>query len=291
MSLKTCIGKARDRCAHIPVIGGILKPKETVAVVRLSGVIADTSMRKNGISFVKTERMIKNAFAVYNVKAVALVINSPGGSPAQSELIANHIRAEADKHDVPVYAFVEDVAASGGYWLACAADKIYAAETSITGSIGVISASFGFSELIDQYGIERRIHTSGKDKGFLDPFLKEKASDVKRLKTLQSDLHQSFINWVTSRRGKKIKGDDKDVFEGAFWTSQTALDLGIIDGIGTVHDICRDTFGDNVKFVDFAPDRGLIASLVGSESKMTETLPEQILNLIESRSLWARFGL
>jgi ClpP class serine protease len=206
-------------------------------------------------------------------------------------LIAHHIRALAKKHKIPVYAFVEDVAASGGYWLACAADKIYAAETAITGSIGVISASFGFQDFIDKYGIERRIVTSGKDKSFLDPFVSSKPADVKRLKAIQGELHQSFIDWVKQRRGKRLKGDDKTLFEGAFWTSKIARDLGIIDGIADMRTHCKSEFGDDVKFIPFAPNTGLLSTLMGGDSSMQTSLPEDILSLVETRSLWARFGL
>lgn len=293
MSFKKSVRCIRRSAQNIPVIGSFFIPRDKIAVIRFSGVIANSSMRKNGISFSKYYPLIKQAFDIQNVKAVALVINSPGGSPAQSELIAECIRSHAEKSDqaIPVYAFVEDVAASGGYWLACAADKIYAAETSITGSIGVISASFGFQDLIDRYGIERRIHTSGKDKGFLDPFVKEKPSDVKRLKSIQSELHQSFIDLVKTRRGKRLKGDDKDLFEGAFWTSDTARNLGIIDGIGTLRYICEMEHGEDIKFVELKPDRGLIGSLLSSEARLKPSLPDQILSLVEDRTLWARFGL
>lgn len=278
------LGKALQQ---IPVIGLIFTPKPKIAVLRLSGVITDTSSRKATISYAKYEKIIEDAFETPKLEAVALVINSPGGSPAQSELVANHIRSLAEKHEKPIYAFVEDVAASGGYWIACAADKIYTAQTSIVGSIGVISASFGMQDLIEKYGIERRVHTSGKDKSFLDPFTPEKQADVKRLKSIQADLHKLFIDWVKSRRGKALTADDKDVFEGQFWTAAKAKSHGIIDGTGTMKTVCREKHGDDIKFIEFGPKKSWISSLFSSDL----SLSRDALSTIEERSIWARYGL
>ncbi|MCB1651963.1 MAG: S49 family peptidase [Alphaproteobacteria bacterium] len=289
MSVKNKVCETCDAFSSLPLIGGLLKPKEKVAVIRLSGVIADSSVKRGGISHARYEKTIEQAFETYNLKAVALVINSPGGSPAQSALVAGQIRALAEDKDVPVYAFVEDVAASGGYWLACAADEIYATDVSIIGSIGVISSSFGFKELIGRYGIERRVHTSGKDKSFLDPFEDEKPGDVKRLKALQSALHARFIDWVKTRRGEKLTGSDKALFEGEFWESGAALELGLIDGIGEMKALMKETFGDEVKFVDFGPERALISSLVGADAKAN--IANDLAETLETRALWARFGL
>ncbi len=290
MAIKKNIDKTCDYLGVLPFVGGLFKAKPKIAVIRLSGVIADAGLRKQGISYARCEKIIEAAFDVYNLKAVAVVINSPGGSPAQSELIANLIRREAEDKEIPVYAFVEDVAASGGYWLACAADKIFAAETSITGSIGVISASFGFQKLMDQYGVERRIHTSGKDKSFLDPFIEEKPADVKKLKELQGKLHESFKDWVRERRAGKLKGDEKDLFEGAFWVSEQALEFGIIDAVGDVKSVCREEFGEDIKFTEFSPDKGLISGLIGAKL-VKSSIPEDILSLVEDQSLWKKFGL
>ena len=223
----------------LPIIGGILKPKPRVAVIRLSGVISDGGAGRSTISHHRFEKAIAGAFEEYDLKAVLLVINSPGGSPAQSALVGDQIRRLADDNDVPVYAFVEDVAASGGYWLACAADEIYANETSIVGSIGVISSGFGMKELIEKYGVERRVHTSGKNKSFLDPFADEKPADVKRLKDIQWDLHETFIGWVKERRGDKLKGKDADLFDGRFWTGKQAMELGLIDGFKRIETFCQ----------------------------------------------------
>ena len=196
MSVKTKVCEICDTLGNLPLIGGLLKPKPRVSVIRLSGVIADSGPGRGGISHHRYEKSIFYAFEEFDLQAVLLVINSPGGSPAQSSLIGDQIRRLSEEKEVPVYAFVEDVAASGGYWLACAADEIYANETSIVGSIGVISASFGFKDVIEKYGIERRVHTSGKNKSFMDPFKDEKPADVKRLKGIQWELHETFIGWV-----------------------------------------------------------------------------------------------
>ncbi len=289
--MKKLFRKIGKILAEIPVIGEAFKPKPKIAVLRLSGVITDTSSRKATISFNRYESLIEDAFEVTNLQALALVINSPGGSPAQSELVGKHIRALAAKHEKPVYAFIEDVAASGGYWLACAADEIYAADTSIVGSIGVISSSFGMHDLIERHGIERRVHTSGKDKSFLDPFLPEQQTDVKRLKKIQSDLHKLFIDWVKSRRGKVLTAADKDVFEGQFWTAQQAIEYGIIDDTGTLKPICSDKFGDDIKFVEFGPEKGWISSLISGKFINQFSLSRDALETIEERSIWARYGL
>ncbi len=289
MSIKTKICATCDAISGFPVIGGLLKPKPKVAVIRMSGVIADSGMRKGGISHHRYEKIIEDAFDVYDLQAVAIVINSPGGSPAQSALIGDHIRRLADEKDVPVYAFVEDVAASGGYWLACAADEIYANETSIVGSIGVISAGFGFKDLIEKHGVERRVHTSGKNKSFMDPFIEERPADVKRLKELQAELHESFIDWVKDRRAEKLKGKDADLFEGQFWTAKTALGMGVIDGFGEAKSFAREKFGEEIKFAEFGPEKKLVASLFGTDMKAS--IAEDAIETLETKAVWARYGL
>jgi signal peptide peptidase SppA len=292
MKLKKIIKKIRVKLNDAPVIGNLLNPRPAVAVVRMSGIIMDGSgSRKPTISYKSYASMLEDAFDAFNLKAVALVINSPGGSPAQSELIGRHIRALSAEKKIPVIAFVEDVAASGGYWLACAADEIYTAQTSIVGSIGVISASFGLKDLIERYGVERRIYTSGKDKSFLDPFVEEKPGDVKRLKGLQKDLHQSFIDWVKARRGDKLKGDDKTLFEGGFWLAEQAQELGLIDGLGSVDAQMKERFGENVKLIPFGPDKGLLSALMGGEAKLPSLGADDILDSIETRAIWGRYGL
>ncbi len=289
MCLKKAICKVCSAGANLPIIGGLLKPKSRVSIIRLSGVIADSDTKRRGtLSFHRLAESISDAFDEFDLKAVCLVINSPGGSPAQSALIGDHIRNLAIEKNVPVYAFVEDIAASGGYWLACAADEIYTNETSIVGSIGVISASFGLQDLIARYGVERRVYTSGKDKGFLDPFMEEKPADVKRLKALQKELHISFIDWVKLRRRDKIKAKDSEVFEGQFWSGKTALDMGMIDGFGEARHFCKEKFGDQIKFKEFSPDRGLLSSLISATVK--PTFAQDALETIESKSIWTRYG-
>ena len=292
MGIKNNISKFCEGFIDIPVIGGIFKTKPKIAVVRLSGVIADSNVKRAGISYAKYEKILEEAFELHKLQGVALVINSPGGSPAQSALVGNHIRTLAEKHDVPVYAFVEDVAASGGYWLACAADKIYALDVSVVGSIGVISASFGFEELIAKHGVTRRVYTAGKEKSMLDPFLPEDETDIKKLKKLQKNLHTSFKSWVMERRGDLLEGKDSQYFEGQIWTGNDAVENGIIDALGDMKSICRDTFGEDVKFIEFAAEKKLLPSLLGANAKLQGTsLPRDIANVLEDRALWARYGL
>ena len=289
MTIKTSICKACDTISKIPVIGGIFKPKPKVSVIRFSGVIADAGMKRGGISHQKFRPFIEAAFDEFDLKAVLLVINSPGGSPAQSQLIGDHIRRLAEDKEVPVYAFIEDVAASGGYWLACAADEIYGVESSIAGSIGVISAGFGFKDLIERYGVERRVYTAGKDKSFLDPFVDEKPADVKRLKALQSDLHEVFKDWVRERRGERLTGPDKDIFEGQFWTASAAQELGIIDGLAEARSFAKEKFGDEIKFAEFGPEKKLVQSLLGADVKTN--MAEDLAEALETKAAWGRFGI
>lgn len=287
MCIKKFIGRTCDKMADVPLIGPLVKPKPKIAVIRLAGVIADGTMRRQTINHHKYQKTVEQAFELYNLQAVAFSINSPGGSPAQSALIGNQIRRLAEDKDIPVYAFIEDVAASGGYWLACAADEIYAQDVSIVGSIGVISASFGFQDLIDRHGVERRIHTSGKDKSFLDPFVTEKPGDVKRLKTIQADLHDSFITWVQDRRGSALQGEEKDLFEGQFWTGQIALEHGLIDGLGDLKTVCKEKHGEDIKFIDLTPERGFLSGLMGGDA----SLSEDALEALQKWAIWARYGL
>lgn len=278
----------------LPVVGPMLEPCEKVAVIRFAGVIADASISKKGISYHRYAKAIDKAFDKGGVKAVALVINSPGGSAAQTSLIAGHIRQRAEEKEIPVFAFVEDVAASGGYWLACAADEIYAQESSIVGSIGVISASFGFEDLIEKYGIHRRLYTSGDQKSFLDPFSPEKKEDIARLKAIQKEIHQAFIDWVTERRGDVLKASDKDVFDGSFWTAGPAQERGLINGLGDVRSVMRARFGDEVKFAEATPDKGLPVPVpfIGKlQAGMADGFSDELVDTLETRAVWARYGL
>ena len=241
--------------ADKPVLHKLFGQRKTVCLLRLSGVISESS-RLGGktISYHGYESAIEKAFSK-KADAVVLVINSPGGSPGQSALIADHIRRLAVREDRPVYAFVEDVAASGGYWLACAADEIYAKHVSIIGSVGVIAAGFGFQDFIARFGIERRVYTEGDEKGFLDPFQEENPKDIKRLKTIQKDIHEAFIDWVKQRRGDRLDGTDKSLFEGQFWTGHNAQDNGFIDGLSDVKEFVYNTYGDKTRVVDVTPGK------------------------------------
>jgi serine protease SohB len=253
-----------------------------VAVIRLTGPIASGS-RAGVLNDMAMAPAIEKAFAKGKPKAVALVINSPGGSPAQSSLIAARIRRLAEEKEVPVHAFVEDVAASGGYWLACAADHIWLDDSSIAGSIGVISASFGLHEFISRHGIERRVHTAGKDKSMLDPFRPERDEDIARLKGLQAQIHESFIAHVKTRRGDRL-AEDADIFTGEFWVGQRAVDLGLADGIAHLVPKMKELYGDKTRFAVHGPKRGLF-------QRFGASLTAEAMGQVEDRATWARYGL
>ncbi|MDG1532347.1 MAG: S49 family peptidase [Paracoccaceae bacterium] len=257
-----------------------MKSTPLVAVIRLSGVI---STGRGGLNDQTLAPMIERAFAKGKPKAVALVINSPGGSPVQSSLISARIRRLSEEKEIPVYAFVEDVAASGGYWLACAADQIFVDATSIIGSIGVISASFGFDKVMANYGVERRIHTAGKSKSFMDPFSPQKSADVKRIKSLQEPIHQAFINHVQTRRGTRLD-ENAEMFGGEIWVGQQALDVGIADGIAHVSPKMKELFGDKTRFRTYGPKKSAL-------SRFGLSLVDETLLGIEERNLRAGFGL
>ncbi len=231
--------------SYLPL--GLGKNKPVVAVFRLDGVIGKAGAMKSGLAISSLNQLIEKMFQIKNLDAICLCINSPGGSPVQSELIANRIINLAKINEVPVYSFVEDVAASGGYWLACIGEKIYASQSSIIGSIGVISSSFGFHEAIEKLGIERRVYTQGSNKSVLDPFKPAKESDIKIIHKLQKEIHQHFINTVKERRAGKLTQDDDILFSGEFWSGQIALDYGLIDGIDDLYSFIHKSYGDNVK--------------------------------------------
>ena len=274
----------------------------TVAVIRLHGAIGMGGIGRRGLSLAALEPVVKRAFS-RRVRAVCLLINSPGGSPVQSSQIAGLIRHYAQDKKIPVFAFTEDVAASGGYWLALAADEIYADPMSVVGSIGVISASFGFQDLLAKIGVERRVHTQGERKSLLDPFKPEDPEDVRRLKEIQGDIHQQFKNFVKQRRGARLVGGDATVFAGDIWTGERALALGLVDGLGDMRTIMRAKYGDNVRFVPverpagwlqrnfgrFVPGSGFLGH--GGDTSQVGAWAGDILAAIEERALWARFGL
>jgi signal peptide peptidase SppA len=265
-----------------------------VPVVRLSGAIGAAVPFRQGLAMSSVAPLLERAFSVPGAKAVALVINSPGGSAAQSHLIFKRVRALSEEKKLPVIAFVEDAAASGGYMIACAADEIYADPASIVGSIGVVSASFGFQELIARIGVERRVHTAGENKAMLDPFKPENPEDVARLKGLQRKIHEVFVDLVRSRRGEKLNDSYEDLFSGAFWVGAEALDLGLVDGLGDIRTILRQRFGEKVQFRMIEPARPpLLGRLLGRRSLTSGSLidPSEVVGALEERAAWARLGL
>ena len=268
-----------------------------VPVVRLSGVIGFSTPLKPGLTLSSVARVLERAFTVRNARAVALVINSPGGSAVQSHLIFQRIRQLAEENEVPVIAFLEDVAASGGYMIACAADEIICDPSSIVGSIGVIGGSFGFDKLIEKLGVERRLYTSGERKGMLDPFLPEKAEDVERLKAIQKEIHEGFIALVQARRGGKLDGRETALFSGEYWAGGKARELGLVDAIGELRSALRERYGDKVK-TPLIAERGLfgrrtpgISGAVGEGLWNRPGLAEEVVSAFEARALWARYGL
>jgi serine protease SohB len=268
-----------------------------VPVVRLAGAIGISSPLKPGLTLANVARLLERAFSMKNIRAVALSINSPGGAAAQSHLIHRRIRALADEKKIPVLAFVEDVAASGGYMIACAADEIVADNSSIVGSIGVVGGSFGFDRLIEKIGVERRLYTSGENKAMLDPFLPEKPEDVERLKAIQREIHESFIALVKARRGDKLESRETALFTGAYWTGQRSRELGLVDAVGDLRTVLRERFGEKVRtpliaergfalFGRRAPGVTGLGSLLNGPS-----LADDMVATLEARALWSRYGL
>ncbi len=268
----------------------LLRRGPLVAVLRLAGIIGPPAPLRGGLSLEGLAAPIDRAFATRRLAAVAIAINSPGGSPVQSALIARRIRDLAAEKKVPVFAFAEDVAASGGYWLACAGDEIWAQESSILGSIGVISAGFGFPDLLRRIGVERRLHATGERKGMLDPFRPESEADLARLRSLQQDIHASFVRHVRERRGARLKGDDATLFNGDIWTGAGALDLGLIDGIGDLRSVMRARFGDAVRLRPVAAGRGWLRRRLRFASEPGDWARE-LIAAAEERAYWARYGL
>jgi serine protease SohB len=290
---------ASARAAVRPFLPKRLRGDQPVVpVVRLSGVIGISTPLKSALTLASVARPLERAFAMRRARAVALLINSPGGSPVQSHLIYRRIRELASEHDRPVIAFAEDVAASGGYMIACAADEIVCDRYSIVGSIGVVGGSFGFTKLLDKLGIERRLYTSGDHKAMLDPFLPEKPDDVERLKAVQREIHEGFIDLVKRSRGARLKGPEKTLFSGEYWTGGKAIDLGLADSIGDLRSTLRARFGDEVVTPLVSPARGWfgrvqpgvgttgIERLVGGAG-----FAEEMISALETRALWARYGL
>jgi signal peptide peptidase SppA len=276
---------------RIPLLRRFGPASPTVAVIRLEGIINTRGQR--AINLRRFAGAIERAFKLRGLKAVALAINSPGGSPAQSALVYRRIRQLAAERAVPVIAFTEDVAASGGYWLALAADEIYAEDTSLVGSIGVVTAGFGFVQAMSKLGIERRLFTAGENKSLLDPFLPERDGDVARLKTLQQDLHDSFKDLVRERRGAKLKGDEALLFSGEVFAGRRALGMGLVDGIGEMRGVLRTMFGEDIKLRAVEPERRRfsLARLARPFGADLSDVAGDLLARIEERMIWARFGL
>jgi signal peptide peptidase SppA len=265
-------------------------PPPVVAVVRLTGFIsaAGSGLTRHGLNIAGVAGPLKAAFEAKRLAAVALVVNSPGGSPVQSALIAKRIRAHAAEKKVPVLAFVEDLAASGGYWLAAAADEIIVDDCSILGSIGVVTSGFGLHEAIGRLGIQRRLYTQGEHKRMLDPFLPENPEDVARLKALQAEMHDSFKAYVRGRRGDKLKGSDAELFNGDVWTGRKAVELGLADAIGDARSVLRSRFGDKVCLRVVGARRSWLRRILG---RAEGDLPAGLLAAVEDRLMWGRFGL
>src|ERR1700686_26312 len=268
-------------------------------VVRLSGLIGAVTPLRPGMSLSGVARTLERAFAFKNAKAVALVINSPGGSPVQSRQIYLRIRQLAAEKKLPVLVFVEDVAASGGYMIACAGDEIFCDPSSILGSIGVVGGSFGFQELIKKAGIERRLYTAGAHKAMLDPFLPENPDDVARVKALQREIHAIFIALVKGSRGTRLKAADDVLFTGEYRAGETSVSLGLADAIGDLRSTLRARYGDKVLTPVIAPSTGMLSGLLGRKSAGAGTLvqfdgvaglPDEVISALETRAIWAKFG-
>ena len=293
----------RSPSGLLGILGNLLPARfrsdiPVVPVVRLSGTIGAVTPLRPGLTLAGVAKLLDRAFSTRNAKAVALAINSPGGSPVQSRLIYLRIRALAAEKKLPVYAFVEDVAASGGYMIACAADEIYCDPSSIVGSIGVVGGTFGFTELIKKIGVERRLYTAGEHKAQLDPFLPEDPDDVARIKALQREIHALFISLVKDSRGARLKGEESKLFSGEYWAGATSVALGLSDAIGDLRSVLRVRYGDKVRMPVIAPPTGLLSNLMrkssgaGAEVALdgVAALPEQLISALEARAVWAKDG-
>jgi len=274
------------------MLNSLFSNSVTIPTLRLSGVIGQTGMFKSGININSLDKLINKLFSYKKSPAIALVINSPGGSPTQSSLIADRIISQSKEKKKKVIAFVEDVAASGGYWLACSADEIFIDQNSVIGSIGVISPGFGFVNLIKKIGVERRLYTAGKSKSFLDPFKPEKKEDIKKLKVIQEQIHENFISYVKKRRGTKLKkNQENEIFSGLFWVGQKAIDLGLVDGMGSIHQILKKRFGKkvNIKFID--QKKSFIQRKLSSSLPISLIDTDLLIEKLEEKALWSRYGL
>ncbi len=292
MSLKSLLAK-------LP-FGPWRNARPVVSVVRLSGIIGQGGAFRPGLTLAGLAPVLERAFALRKQAAVALIVNSPGGSPVQSALIAKRIRDLAEEKKLPVLAFCEDAAASGGYWLACAADEIWADESSIVGSIGVVSSGFGLHGLIERHGIERRLYTAGDKKVLLDPFSPEREDGVLHLKTIQADIHDAFKAMVRTRRGDRLAGPEELLFSGSFWAGRQAKELGLIDGLGDLRSVLRGRFGEKLRLRLVQEERGWLRGKLGFRAGLASpfdagalaaALPVAAVAAVEERALWSRLGL
>ncbi|MBU0724083.1 MAG: S49 family peptidase [Alphaproteobacteria bacterium] len=282
----------------------LLKRRDPIVpVVRLSGVIGQVGPMRAGLTISLVAPLLERAFSIRKAKAVAIIVNSPGGSPVQSSLIYKRIRDLASEHDRKVLVFVEDAAASGGYWLACAGDEIFVDHSSIVGSIGVVSAGFGFVELIEKIGVERRLYATGANKGMLDPFTPEDPAQVEKLRQIQNDMLATFKALVRNRRDGRLTTPDEVLFDGSFWAGTRAVELGLADSVGELRSVLRARFGDKVRMPMISARRSLL-SFWGPQSGMSgggrieeavgaalDRMPDAVLAAAEERALWARYGL
>ena len=260
------------------------KKNAKIACLNLHGVIGQGSRLESGLNIDNIAPLLKQSFELKNVKAVALNVNSPGGSPVQSELIYNYIRELSQEKKVPVYTFAQDVAASGGYWILLSGDKIYAHNSSIIGSIGVICSGFGFVDLIKKIGVERRVYTEGKNKSILDPFTPEKEENIEILKDAQRDIYESFTALVKEKRAKKLQNED-NLFTGAFWSGKKAQNLGLVDEICDMRSKMKEEFGKKVEFVNITSKKSFLKSLLSGK------IVDSVFNKIEERVQFSKFGL
>lgn len=267
------------------------KSEPKIACVNLSGVIGKDSKLSSGLNFENVAPLLKRAFEMKKIKAVALNINSPGGSPVQSELIYNYIRELSIEKKIPVYTFAQDVAASGGYWLLLSGDEIYAHNSSIVGSIGVIFSSFGFVDAIKKIGVDRRVYTEGKNKAILDPFLPEEKANIEILKDAQRDIFENFKDLVNSRRQGKLKDAEETLFTGAFWSGKKAAELGLVDAVCDMRSKMKEKFGAKVEIVNITVKKGLLKSFFSEKSRASNDFAESLLNNLEERIKFNQFGV
>jgi len=291
--LKTQLTKFDQLLSLLPMF---TPSKPVIAILRLCGVIGKTGSFKSGLTIESLNELIEKAFEIKKLLAVCLIINSPGGSPVQSELIAARIRSLAQEKKVKVYSFVEDVAASGGYWLACAGEQIYACSSSIIGSIGVVSSGFGFHEAINKLGIERRVYSQGKNKSVLDPFKPEQESDIEIVKNIQKQIHDHFIDYVKERRAGKLTQTDDILFNGEFWTAQSALDYGLIDGVDNIYNVIKKKFGKDVKIEYIANKQSWFKKKVGlinheTAQDFSQTLVDSLIDSVETKIMYDKFNM